>query len=49
MTSKQWAVLNRLWVQDGISPKELAELTSKDRPTTVRILSKLENKESLCP
>ncbi len=44
VTPEQWAVLNRLWVRDGISPKELAVLTSKDQPTTVRILSKLENK-----
>jgi len=44
ITPEQWAVLNRLWVGDGISPKELAELTYKDQPTTVRILAKLENK-----
>lgn len=44
ITPEQWAVLNRLWVKDGTSPKELAELTSKDQPTTVRILSKLEKK-----
>ncbi|TEB06490.1 Organic hydroperoxide resistance transcriptional regulator [Pelotomaculum schinkii] len=44
ITPEQWAVLNRLWVRDGIPPKELAELTSKDQPTTVRILLKLENK-----
>jgi len=34
ITPEQWAVLNRLWVRNGISPKELAELTSKDQPTT---------------
>lgn len=44
ITPEQWAVLNRLWVRDGVSPKELAELTSKDQPTTVRILAKLEGK-----
>lgn len=44
ITPEQWAVLNRLWVQDGIPPKELAQLTSKDQPTTVRILAKLQNK-----
>lgn len=44
VTPEQWAVLNCLWDQDGISPKELAELTSKDQPTTVRMLSKLEKK-----
>lgn len=44
ITPEQWAVLNRLWERDGISPKELAELTSKDQPTAVRIISKLERK-----
>lgn len=44
VTPEQWAVLNRLWEKEEISPKELAELTSKDQPTTVRILKKLETK-----
>ncbi|ACV63562.1 transcriptional regulator, MarR family [Desulfofarcimen acetoxidans DSM 771] len=44
VTPEQWAVLNCLWEREGISPKELAELTSKDQPTTVRMLSKLEKK-----
>ena len=44
VTPEQWAILNRLWVRDGVSPKELAELTSKDQPNTVRILTKIENK-----
>ncbi|AEG61236.1 MarR family winged helix-turn-helix transcriptional regulator [Desulforamulus ruminis] len=44
VTPEQWAILNRLWEKEGLSPKELAELTSKDQPTTVRILSRLEKK-----
>ncbi len=44
VTPEQWAVLNRLWDREEVSPKELAELTSKDQPTTVRILTKLEKK-----
>lgn len=44
VTPEQWAILNRLWEREDISPKELAELTSKDQPTTVRMLSKLEKK-----
>ncbi|SHK25094.1 MarR family winged helix-turn-helix transcriptional regulator [Desulforamulus aeronauticus] len=44
VTPEQWAVLNRLWEREEVSPKELAELTSKDQPTTVRILTKLERK-----
>lgn len=45
VTPEQWALLNGLWEKDGISPKELSERTSKDQPTTVRILAKLEKKE----
>lgn len=44
ITPEQWAILNRLWVRDGISPKEIAELTSKDQPTTVRIIAKLQKR-----
>lgn len=45
VTPEQWAVLNRLWEREGLSPKELAELTSKDQPNIARILDKLEKKE----
>ncbi|MZP30006.1 MarR family transcriptional regulator [Heliobacterium undosum] len=44
MTPEQWAVLKGLSEKEGISPKEIAELTSKDQPSTVRILEKLEKK-----
>ncbi|MFZ7102927.1 MAG: MarR family winged helix-turn-helix transcriptional regulator [Peptococcaceae bacterium] len=44
ITPEQWGVLIRLWKTEGISPKDLAILTSKDRPTVARILEKLEKK-----
>lgn len=44
VTPEQWAILNRLWEKEGLSSKELAELTSKDQPTIVRMLSRLERK-----
>ncbi|SHN59183.1 MarR family winged helix-turn-helix transcriptional regulator [Desulfitobacterium chlororespirans] len=44
VTPEQWGILKCLWGQEGITPKTIAELTSKDRPTTVRILEKLEKK-----
>ena len=44
ITPEQWASLNRLWVTEGISPKEIAQLISKDEPTTVRIIAKIEKK-----
>jgi MarR family transcriptional regulator, organic hydroperoxide resistance regulator len=44
VTPEQWAVLNRLWEQDGLSQVDLAERTFKDKPGTTRILSLLEKK-----
>ncbi|MDP4159267.1 MAG: MarR family transcriptional regulator [Bacillota bacterium] len=45
VTPEQWSVLNCLWSQEGITPKELADLIYKDKPNTNRILEKLETKE----
>ncbi|MDR1604966.1 MAG: MarR family transcriptional regulator [Gracilibacteraceae bacterium] len=45
ITPEQWGVLNRLWENDGITPKRIAESLTKDIPTTVRILDLLEQKE----
>ena len=44
ITPEQWAVLNRLWEQDGLSQVDLAERTFKDKPGTTRILNLLEKK-----
>jgi DNA-binding MarR family transcriptional regulator len=44
ITPEQWAVLNRLWEEDGLSQVELAERTFKDKPGTTRILTLLETK-----
>jgi len=41
VTPEQWAILNCLWEQEGITPKELSDLTFKDKPNTNRILEKL--------
>ena len=45
VTPEQWAVLNRLWEQDGLSQVDLAERTFKDKPGTTRILNLLETKK----
>jgi len=45
VTPEQWAVLNRLWEEDGMTPKELAEKTFKDLPNIARILDKLVRKK----
>jgi MarR family transcriptional regulator, organic hydroperoxide resistance regulator len=44
ITPEQWAVLNRLWEEDGLSQVEIAERTFKDKPSTTRILNLLEKK-----
>lgn len=44
VTPEQWSVLNCLWVQEGITPKELADIIFKDKPNTNRILEKLRMK-----
>lgn len=44
VTPEQCAVLFCLWEKDGVSPKDLSILVSKDAPTTVRILDKLMKK-----
>ncbi|GMA98109.1 MarR family transcriptional regulator [Pelosinus sp. IPA-1] len=45
ITPEQWAVLNCLWEQEGVTPKELADSIVKDKPNTNRILEKLQMKE----
>jgi DNA-binding MarR family transcriptional regulator len=42
VTPEQWAVLNRLWENEGESQTILAERTSKDRHNMTRILDLLE-------
>ncbi|MDQ7097121.1 MarR family transcriptional regulator [Desulfosporosinus sp. PR] len=44
ITPEQWEILNRLWQNDGISQKEISEITLKDQTTLTRILDKLEHK-----
>lgn len=44
ITPEQWSVLTCLWQQEGVSPKELADLICKDKPNTNRILEKLQAK-----
>lgn len=44
VTPEQWAILCCLWEQEGITPKELSDLTCKDKPNTNRILDKLIKK-----
>lgn len=45
VTPEQWAVLKALAEQEGLSPKELSDVTAKDKPNTCRILDKLAAKK----
>lgn len=45
VTPEQWSVLNRLWIQEGITPRELSDIIFKDKPNTNRILEKLQIKK----
>lgn len=42
-TAEQWAVLSRLWEQEGLSQVQLAERTFKDKPNVTRMLEVLQN------
>lgn len=44
VTPEQWAVLNKLFLNGGLSQSELAEQTWKDKPTITRILDTLEKR-----
>jgi hypothetical protein len=46
VTPEQWAVLNRLWQEEGIHQAELAQRTSKDRHNITRIC-KLDGKKRI--
>ena len=45
ITPEQWAILNRLWEQEGLSQVELADLTFKDKPNVTRMLEVMERKK----
>jgi DNA-binding MarR family transcriptional regulator len=42
ITPEQWAVLIRLWEQDGRAQSELSEATFRDAPTMSRIIDSME-------
>ncbi len=44
VTPEQWAVLIRLFEQDGRSQSELSEATFRDRPTMSRIVDGMESR-----
>ncbi len=45
LTPEQWAVLVRLWEQDGQTQTALCELTFRDKPTMSRMIDGLEQRD----
>lgn len=45
VTPEQWAVLLRLWENDGMTQSELSDATFRDRPTMSRIIDSMEKRE----
>lgn len=45
ITIEQWALLTRLWKNDGISQTQLSLRSGKDLPSITRMLDKLQKKE----
>jgi DNA-binding MarR family transcriptional regulator len=44
ITGEQWAIIRHLWEEDGLSQREIAEKTSKDKPNITRMVDALEQK-----
>jgi DNA-binding MarR family transcriptional regulator len=47
LTAEQWGVLFVVFREPGLTQSDLAERTSKDKPTITRILDRLEKKSLL--
>lgn len=47
ITAEQWAIIRHLWDEDGLSQREIAEKTSKDKPNITRMVDALEQKRLL--
>ncbi|RQP13871.1 MAG: MarR family transcriptional regulator [Chryseobacterium sp.] len=42
LTKEQWSVMAVLWKHDGCTQQQLADTTSRDRPSTTRLLDNLQ-------
>jgi DNA-binding MarR family transcriptional regulator len=45
ITAQQWAILNRLWEEDGLHQSLLAERTTKNRHNVSRMVTVLEKQQ----
>jgi DNA-binding MarR family transcriptional regulator len=44
ITGEQWGIIRLLWREDGLSQREIAEHTAKDKPNITRMLDALAKK-----
>ena len=42
ITSEQWTILYQLWLEEGLTQQELANLTFRDKPSITRLINNLE-------
>ncbi|MCA5006853.1 MarR family winged helix-turn-helix transcriptional regulator [Sphingobacterium bovistauri] len=42
ITSEQWTILYHLWLEEGLTQQELANLTFRDKPSITRLINNLE-------
>jgi DNA-binding MarR family transcriptional regulator len=47
ITSEQWRLLIKLWIQDGQTQQELSEKTGKDKGNITRLINSLEKRNIL--
>ncbi|MBU9722951.1 MULTISPECIES: MarR family winged helix-turn-helix transcriptional regulator [Bacillaceae] len=45
VTHEQWAIMIRLWEEDGLTQYKLSQLTGKDQPSVSRLINNLEKNE----
>lgn len=42
ITAEQWTILYYLWMEEGMTQQELANLTFRDKPSITRLINNLE-------
>ncbi|MCL7747074.1 MarR family winged helix-turn-helix transcriptional regulator [Halalkalibacter alkaliphilus] len=45
VTHEQWAIMIRLWEEDGLTQNNLAEMTKKDSPSISRLINNMEKRD----
>ncbi|WP_332631033.1 MarR family winged helix-turn-helix transcriptional regulator [Halalkalibacter flavus] len=45
VTHEQWAIMIRLWEEDGLTQNNLSEMTKKDSPSISRLINNMEKRD----